>query len=101
MDPIGKTYLFDCGEVVLSITYLSDQKLAWKYAKGPDVGRSDEEDYASFVVRPGVYFMWWQEKDTSVITQVVDFERMVVHTTHISPENEVSAFQGVIRPVDS
>lgn len=49
-------------------------------------------------VRPDVCFIWWQEKDTSVVTQVVDFERRVVHTTWTSPEKKLSAFQGRIAP---
>ncbi|MCI0409529.1 MAG: hypothetical protein L0191_13375, partial [Acidobacteria bacterium] len=50
--------------------------------------------------RPGLYFIWWQEKDTSVISQVVDFEKGLVHTTWISPDKKVAAFQGAIKPVE-
>ena len=39
----------------------------------------------------------WQEKDTSIVTQVVDFERARVHTTWTSPEKKLAAFQGAVR----
>jgi hypothetical protein len=42
------------------------------------------------------YFVWWQEKDASVITQVVDFEKGVVQTTWTSPEKELIAFEGTV-----
>jgi len=53
------------------------------------------------VVRPDVYFIWWQEKDTSVVTQVVDFKKRLVHTTWTSPDKKLAAFQGTITPKES
>ena len=64
MEQVGTTYLFDCGEVVLKVKYLSDRRLAWEYVKGPEAGLNAEEDHAFAVIRPAVYFMWWQEEDT-------------------------------------
>ena len=101
LEQIGETYLFDYGEVVVRVTYLSDGKLAWEQIKGPEAGLKAEEGYAFAVIRPAVYFIWWQEKDTSVVAQVVDFEKKVVHTTWVSPEKKVVAFHGTIRSSES
>ena len=96
MDKVGKTFLFDYGDLAISVRYLSERRLAWEQIKGQEIGLKAEEDYGFATIRPGVYFIWWQEKDTSVVTQVVDFDGGSVHTTWISPENKVVAFQGSV-----
>jgi hypothetical protein len=97
MKHVGKAYLFDYGDLVVSVRYLSERKLAWEQVKGPEAGRKAEEDYGYTAIRPDVYFIWWQENDTSVVTQVVDFEKGRVFTTWISPEKKVESFQGMVR----
>ncbi len=101
MEKVGKAYLFDYGDFVVSVRYLSDRRLAWEQIKGPEVGVKAEEEYGFAAIRPAVYFVWWQEKDTSVVTQVVDFEKGRVHTTWISPEKKVASFQGTVIAKDS
>ena len=96
MELVDRVYLFDYGDMVIRVKYLSDHRLAWEQIKGPDVGLKAEEDYGFATIRAGVYFIWWQEKDTSVVTQVVDLEKRRVHTTWISPEKKVVAFQGAV-----
>jgi hypothetical protein len=99
--PIGKTFLFDYGALVIQVRYLSAAKLEWEQIKGPQAGLKGEEEYASAAIRPGVHFIWWQEKDTSVVTQVVDFGKRIVHATWTSPEKKLAAFQGTIRAKDN
>lgn len=96
MEKVGQGYLFDYGDLVISVRYLSDRRLTWEQIKGPEVGLKAEEEYRFAVIRPGLYFIWWQENDTSVVTQVVDFEKGRVHTTWISAEKTVSSFQGTV-----
>lgn len=96
MDKVGKAYLFDYGEMVVSVRYLSDRRLAWEQIKGPQAGLRGEERYRFAAIRGDLYFIWWQEKDMSVVTQVVDFERGRVHTTWISSEKDVASFQGTV-----
>ncbi len=97
MEHSGKVYQFDYDDFIVRVHYLSDQRLSWEQIKGPEAGLKAEQDYAFALIRPAVYFFWWQEKDRSVVTQVVDFEEKRVHTTWISPENKVMAFHGTIR----
>jgi hypothetical protein len=44
-----------------------------------------------------MYFIWCQQKDRSVVTQVVDFDEGRVHTTWTSPDQTLMAFQVTIR----
>lgn len=41
-----------------------------------------------------------QEKGASVVTQVVDFGRALVHTTWMSPDKKLAGFQGKVRPLE-
>ena len=61
------------------------------------MGLKAREEYGCAPIRPRVYFVWWQGQDASVVTQVVDFEQGVVHTTWTSPEKKLAAFQGKVR----
>jgi hypothetical protein len=97
MEKTGQSHLFDYGEMVIRVRYLSDSRLAWEQIKGPQAGLKAEEDYGFAAIRPGVCFFWWQEKDSSVVSQVVDFEKGRVNTTWTSPEKKVSSFQGTVR----
>ena len=98
MEQVGRTFLFDYGDLVIRVRYLSDRRLEWEQVKGPQAGLKGQEEYGSSAIRPGVHFIWWQEKDTSIVTQVIDFEKKVVHTTWTSPEKKLAAFQGRIEP---
>jgi hypothetical protein len=98
MEEVGKTYLFDYGQLVIEVRYLAPDKLQWEQVKGPEAGLKAVETYGFTAVRPRVYFIWWQEKDTSIVTQVADFEKRRVYTTWTSPDKKLSAFEGAIRP---
>ena len=97
MEQVGKTYVFDYGDLEIRVRYLYASKLEWEQVKGPSIGLRAEEEYGYKIIRPGVYFIWWQEKDTSIVTQVVDFEKERVYTTWTSPEKKLAAFQGTLR----
>lgn len=94
---LGKTFVFDYGSLVIEVRYLSETRLSWEQIRGPEVGQKAVESYGSAAVRPGVFFFWWQEKDTAVVTQVVDFEKGQVFTTWTSPEKKLSQFEGKVR----
>ena len=97
---VGRAFLFDYGDLVIRVRYLTEQKLEWQQLKGPQPGSKGEETYDSAEIRPGLRFVWWQERDTSIVTQVVDLEQGIVHTTWTSPEKKLAAFRGTITPVD-
>lgn len=94
---VGRRYVFDYGAFVVKVEYQTATTLRWEQAKGTAVGTSAVETYGSTEVRPGVRFVWWQEKDASIVTQVVDFEKGRVYTTWTSPDRKLSAFEGAVR----
>jgi len=101
VDHSGKALVFDYGDFVVKVKYVSDAKLAWEQIKGPTPGLKGEESYGWVEIRPHVYFIWFQERDTSVVSQVVDLERRRVHTTWISPEKKMEHFEGTVEILDS
>ncbi|HZN04682.1 MAG TPA: MoaF N-terminal domain-containing protein [Candidatus Polarisedimenticolia bacterium] len=98
MRHVGRSFVFDYGEMVIRVRYLSDSRLEWEQTKGPQAGLKAEEQYGSAAVRDDVVFFWWQEKDQSVVSQVVDFGKGVVYTTWTSPDRKLAQFQGKVRP---
>jgi hypothetical protein len=97
---VGRSFHFDYGELAIRVRYLSESRLEWEQIKGPQAGLKAEEEYGSATVREDVVFFWWQEKDTSVVTQVVDFGRSLVYTTWTSPDKKLAGFQGKVRPLE-
>ena len=96
----GRSFQLDYGDLVIRVRYLSESRLEWEQIEGPQAGSKGEEEYGHAVVREDVVFFWWQEKDTSIVTQVVDFGRSTVHTTWTSPDKKLAAFQGEVRPLE-
>jgi hypothetical protein len=100
MAHVGRSFHFDYGEMVIRVRYLSQSRLEWEQIKGPQAGLKAEEQYDHAPVREDVVFFWWQEKDTSVVTQVVDFGRATVYTTWTSPDKKLAGFKGKVRLVE-
>jgi hypothetical protein len=96
MSYVGQSFLFDYGDFVVRVRYRSDSNLEWEQTKGPQAGQKGEEQYAHAVIRDEVVFFWWQEKDASVVTQVVDFAGGAVYTTWTSPDRELTGFRGQV-----
>jgi hypothetical protein len=96
MEHVGKKFCFDYGDFAVEVHYLSEARLVWEQLKGPQAGSKAEQSYASVMIRPHLYFISWQEADTSMVVQVVDFELKQVYTTWISPEKSLFHFQGTL-----
>jgi hypothetical protein len=94
MQHVGQTYVLDYGDFAVRVRYLSQDRLEWEQLKGPTPGLKGVESYAWVAVRPQVLFIRWQEKDTSVVAQVVDFEARKVFTSWTSPEKTLAYFEG-------
>jgi hypothetical protein len=97
---VGKSFLFDYGDLVIRVRYVSGTRLEWEQVKGSLLGLKAQEDYGHSAVRDDVVFFWWQEKDLSIVTQVVDFGKGSVHTTYTSPERKLMGFQGRVKPLE-
>jgi hypothetical protein len=97
---IGKSFLFDYGELVVRMRYVTDTRLEWEQIKGPQVGLKAEREYGHSVVRSDIVFFWWEEKDLAIVTQVVDFGKGSVHTTWISSDRKAAGFQGEVKALE-
>lgn len=94
---LGKAFVFEYGDLVIRVRYLTASRLEWEQLKGPQAGLKAQEEYGHSAVREDVVFFWWQEKDLSIVTQVVDFGKWRVHTTWTSPDRKLTSFQGKVR----
>jgi molybdenum cofactor biosynthesis MoaF-like protein len=97
---VGKSFVFDYGELVVRMRYVTDTRLEWEQVKGPQVGLKAEREYGHSVVRSDIVFFWWQEKELAIVAQVVDFGKGSVHTTWISSDRKLAGFQGVVRSLE-
>jgi hypothetical protein len=100
MRHVGRSYLFDYGDLVIRVRYLSESRLEWEQVKGPHAGLKAEERYDHAAVREDVIYFWWQEKDASVVSQVVDFGRGAVFTTWTSADRKLAGFQGKVKSLE-
>lgn len=100
MAHVGRSFHFDYGEMVIRVHYVSESRLEWEQIKGPQAGLKAEEQYGHAQVREDLVFFWWQEKDTSVVTQVVDFGKATVYTTWTAPDKKLADFQGKVKPLE-
>jgi hypothetical protein len=97
---IGKSFLFDYGDLVVRMHYPSDTRLEWEQVKGPQVGLKAQREYGHSIVRSDVVFFWWEEKDLAIVTQVVDFGKGSVHTTWISAARKLAGFRGTVTSLE-
>lgn len=97
MHHVGQAFLFDYGDLVIRVRYLSESRLEWEQMKGPQAGLKAEERYSHAAVREDVIHFWWQEKDSSVVSQVVDFAKGAVFTTWTSADRKLPGFQGKVK----
>ena len=97
MDYVGRSFLFDYGDMVIRMRYVSETTLRWEQVEGPEAGVERDESYTLSAVSTNVNFIWCKVRDNSLITQVVDFDEGRVHTTWTSPDKTLMAFQGTIR----
>jgi MoaF-like len=94
---VGKSFLFDYGDLVVQMRYPTGTRLEWEQVKGPQVGLKAEREYGHSIVRSDIIFFWWEEKDLAIVTQVVDFGKGSVHTTWISSDRKPAGFRGAVR----
>lgn len=100
MAHIGKSFLFDYGDLVVRMRYLSDTRLEWEQVEGPQAGLKAEREYGHSVVRNDVVFFWWEEKERATVAQVVDFGAGSVHTTWISADSKPAGFRGQVTSLE-
>lgn len=98
---IGRRYLADYGQVVFLVDFATDGKtLRWAEAAAPDFdAAAHTETYSATQVRPGVFWVTWQEADGTTVSHVEDFENDVVHASITTPAREFLTLTGQWTPV--
>lgn len=81
-------YSFDNG-VAYEVIFESDQSLHRKAIAGPDQGMSATQMYDSVQVAPNIHFITWLEEDGTVISQVADYNQMIVYTSLTCHGNQI------------
>jgi len=97
---VGTSYLFDYGDLVVRMRYLTAARLEWEQVRGPQVGLKAEREYGHSPIRDDIVFFWWEEKDQATVAQIVDFGKGSVHTTWIALGKKPAGFQGKVEPVE-
>ena len=81
-------YTYENGVTVV-ISFSDEHTLYWKALAGPEQGRAATETYDSVPVAPNIHFITWSEADGTAVSQVVDYNQMIVHTSLIYDGNRV------------
>lgn len=71
---------YDTGVTYL-ISFECARTLRWEAVAGPDAGQSRLVPYDSVQIAPNLYFITWPEEDGTVISQVIDYDQLVVYTS--------------------
>ena len=87
--------VYDTG-VTYAIAFQCERTLRWEITTGPHAGRSAIALYDSVVIAPGIYFITWAEEDGTVVSQVADYNRMIIYTS-LSCDGNLILLKGTVR----
>lgn len=85
--------------VTFLISFQCDRTLRWEAVAGPDAGQVAIRLYDSVQIAPNIYFITWLEEGEAVISQVADYNRMIVYTSLACDGNQL-LLKGKIRSTD-
>lgn len=72
--PVGQTYVFDIGVAQIAHHYLSTEEMRYQILTGSRAGDSDTIAIQVKAIRPGLFWVSWQEADKITVTHLEDFE---------------------------
>jgi phenolic acid decarboxylase len=72
--------IYDNGVTYL-ISFECERTLRWEVVAGPEAGQAATELYDSVQIAPNIYFITWLEEGGAVISQVADYNQMIVYTS--------------------
>ena len=100
MDFIGRTFIYDYGDVQIRTTFLTECRLRCECLVGPAAGQTGEENFQLTRVQPQIAFVAWQETDKTVVAQVIDWANMTVHSSITTPDREFFYLHGTLRAAE-
>lgn len=77
---VGKTFVFDYGDLVAHDHFVSDTLLTFEVVGGPFAGVRGEARYEAHEIAPDVWMITWQEADGATVVHVDDFARGISHS---------------------
>lgn len=92
---ILKTIEYKYGENIYHVTFDSHEILHWEAMAGDEKGVKANEKYKAEII-DGKLFITWSEENGIGVSQILDFERGVVHN-HLIKGRDVSIGNGLIR----
>ena len=75
--------------VTYRISFQCDRTLRWEALAGPDAGQVAIQLYDSVQIAPNIYFITWLEEGGAVVSQVVDYNQMIVYTSLACDGNQI------------
>jgi hypothetical protein len=75
--------------VTFLISFQCDRTLRWEAVAGPDAGQVAIRLYDSVQIAPNIYFITWLEEGGTVISQVADYNQMIVYTSLTCDGNQL------------
>lgn len=97
---VGNTYEFQYNGFTARDTFISADTIRFLVTEGPLKGANGEVTYQYRKIRPGVYMIYWQEKDGGTVTHVDDFENGISHSNYTAPDLKYYTMSGNIHQLD-
>ncbi len=99
-DLVGKTIEYRYGEDIYHVTIDNESEMHWEAMAGGEKGVLEEEHYKSEFINRQKLFITWGEANGIGVSQVLDFEKGVVHN-HLLRGRDISIGKGEISILDN
>ena len=92
---VGQTFELDFGDLAYRNTFESDTRLTFEVVRG-GVGDAQTVDLTTVGIRPNVFFQFWQEKDRTTVSRLLDLGTGVVHGNITLPDGTFLTLRGKV-----
>jgi len=97
---VGHTYETDLGgDILVQFEYHSVNSMTIHGLKGEHKGFTEPVELSVLPIRPGVFMVGWQEKNTTTVTHIEDFENDNLYTNITLPGNKSLRLQRYFKQV--
>ena len=98
-DLVGKTIEYRYGEDIYHVTIDTDSTMHWEAMAGAEKGVKENETYIIESIDDSRMFITWSEANGIGVSQILDFEKGLVHN-HLIKGRNVSKNMGEITLLD-
>lgn len=93
----GKKYIADFGDNAYEMFYHVSNKLTYRELHGLDNPRTVEIDVIK--LRDNLFLINWQQEDSTIVSQIVDFDYKTIYSVILSPDKELTKLNGSLRVI--